>query len=316
MPQYIFKRLLAAIPTLLLVSLVLFVLMRAIPGDAIELMVAESPHVRPETRAELARQLGLDKPLPIQYLDWVRNAVTGDLGTSIWTGKTTISEVAQRLPVTFELAALAVCFSLLIGIPMGVLSATKQDTPADYVGRLFAIAGLSLPSFVTGTLVIVYLSKWFNWIPPVGYTPLREDPVRNLQQFLIPALVLGAALAGTVMRMTRSSLLEVLRQDYVRTARAKGLTDRTVIYRHALKNAMNPIITIIGNQMGNLVGGAIIVESIFALPGLGRLTLNSIGQRDYPQVQANVLFVTLGFLLVNMIVDLTYGLFDPRIRYS
>jgi peptide/nickel transport system permease protein len=316
MRQYIFKRMLSAVPTLLLVTVALFALMRAIPGDAIELMLAESPHVRPEQRAELAKQLGLDQPVAVQYVRWLGGLLTGDLGTSIWTGAPVIDEIAKRLPVTFELAALAVLTSLAIGIPVGVLSATRQDTVPDYAGRLFAIAGLSLPSFVTGTLLLVYLSKWFNWIPPVGYTPLHQDPARNLQQFLLPALVLGAALAGVVMRMTRSSLLEVLRQDYVRTARAKGLTQRAVVYKHALKNAMNPIITIIGNQMGALIGGSIIVEVLFALPGLGRLTLQSIQQRDYPQVQANVLVVTLGFLVVNLIVDLLYGFFDPRIRYS
>ncbi|MGD9890295.1 MAG: ABC transporter permease [Dehalococcoidia bacterium] len=316
MRQYIFKRLLSAVPTLVLVSLALFVLLRTIPGDAIELMVAESPHVRPETRDELARQLGLADPIPVQYVRWLGNAIVGDFGTSIWTGRTVIDQINERLPVTLELTVLAVMISLAIGIPIGVLSATKQDTLPDYVGRMIAIAGLSLPSFVTGTLVLVYLAKWFHWIPPAGYTPIYEDPLRNIQQFLLPALVLGAALAGTVMRMTRSSMLEVLRQDYVRTARAKGLQGRVIVTRHALKNAMNPIITITGNQIGNLIGGAIIVEAMFALPGLGRLTLDSIQSRDYPQVQANVMVVTIGFLLVNMIVDITYGFFDPRIRYS
>jgi peptide/nickel transport system permease protein len=316
MRQYVIKRLISTLPTLVLVSLALFVLLRAIPGDAIELMLAESPHVRPETREQLAEQLGLNDPIVVQYVTWVGRALVGDLGTSIWTGKTVVDQIIERLPVTLELATLAVVISLSIGIPIGVLSATKQDSPVDYVGRLLAIAGLSLPSFVTGTLLLVYLAKWFHWIPPAGYTPIYVDPLRNLQQFLLPALVLGAALSGTVMRMTRSSMLEVLRQDYVRTARAKGLTGRAVVVRHALRNAMNPVITIIGNQMGNLIGGALIVEVLFALPGLGRLTLDSIQSRDYPQVQGNVLFVTLAFLLVNLVVDITYGFFDPRIRYS
>jgi peptide/nickel transport system permease protein len=315
MYKYVVRRLLLAIPVLLLSSLIVFGLMRVLPGDALTALMAESGNVGERELAKLRKDLGLDRPYYEQYLIWLGQMIRLDPGYSIFTNEPIAVALKKAVPVTLELAALAMILGLAIAVPIGVLSATRQDKPADYVGRVVAVSGLSLPDFWLGTLVITFAAIWFRWIPPIGYTSLWEDPGKNLQQFLLPAAVLGFRLASATMRMTRSTVLEVLREDYVRTAWAKGLAGRIVVYKHALKNALIPVVTIVGGQLGTLLAGTFIVEVIFALPGMGRLTVEAILFRDYPVVQTNVMLVAATLVTLNLAVDLTYAWLDPRIRY-
>jgi peptide/nickel transport system permease protein len=315
MHKYVIRRLLLAIPVLLLSSLIVFGLMRVMPGDALTALMAESGNVSARELQKLRKNLGLDLPYHEQYLIWMWQMVSFNPGDSIFTNEPIPVALKKSIPVTIELAVLAMVLGLLIAIPVGVVSATRQDTPSDYVGRLVAISGLSLPDFWLGTLVITFAAIWFSWIPPLGYTSLWESPWRNLQQFLLPAAVLGFRLAAATMRMTRSTLLEVLREDYVRTAWAKGLGERMIVYKHALKNALIPVVTIVGGQFGTLLAGTVIVETIFALPGMGRLTVEAILFRDYPVVQTNVMLVAGTLVALNLLVDLTYAWLDPRIHY-
>jgi peptide/nickel transport system permease protein len=315
MYKYVVRRLLLAIPVLLLSSLIVFGLMRVMPGDALTALMAESGNVGERELAKLRKDLGLDRPYYEQYLIWLGQMIRLDPGYSIFTNEPIAVALKKAVPVTLELAALAMILGLVIAVPIGVLSATRQDKPADYVGRVVAVSGLSLPDFWLGTLVITFAAIWFRWIPPIGYTSLWEDPGKNLQQFLLPAAVLGFRLASATMRMTRSTVLEVLREDYVRTAWAKGLAGRIVVYKHALKNALIPVVTIVGGQLGTLLAGTFIVEVIFALPGMGRLTVEAILFRDYPVVQTNVMLVAATLVTLNLAVDLTYAWLDPRIRY-
>jgi peptide/nickel transport system permease protein len=316
MYKYVLRRLLLVIPVLVLSSLVVFGLMRVMPGDALTALMAESGNVSPRELQKLRRDLGLDRPYHEQYLIWIRQLVTFNPGYSIFTGDAISVSLKKAVPVTLELAALAMAFGLVIAIPVGVLSATRQDKLADYVGRLVAISGLSFPDFWLGTLVITFAAIWFGWIPPLGYASVWDSPWKNLQQFLLPAAILGFRLSASTMRMTRSTLLEVLREDYVRTAWAKGLSQRLIIYKHALKNALIPVITIVGGQLGGLLAGTVIIETIFALPGMGRLTVEAIVFRDYPVVQTNVMLVAAVLVTLNLLVDLTYAWLDPRIRYQ
>jgi peptide/nickel transport system permease protein len=315
MYTYALRRLLLAIPVLLLASVIVFGLMRIMPGDALTALMAESGNVGERELQKLRKDLGLDRPYHEQYFLWVWQMVTFDPGYSIFTSEPISVALKQAIPVTVELALLGMGMGLLIAIPVGVLSATRQDKFADYMGRIVAISGLSLPDFWLGTLVITFAAIWFAWIPPLGYTSLWEAPWENLQQFLLPAAVLGFRLSAATMRMTRSTLLEVLREDYVRTARAKGAVERVVIYKHALKNALIPVVTIVGGQLGTLLAGTVIVETIFALPGMGRLTVEAILFRDYPVVQTNVMLVAATLVTLNLLVDLTYAWLDPRIHY-
>jgi peptide/nickel transport system permease protein len=316
MYKYVLRRLLLAIPVLVLSSLVVFGLMRVMPGDALTALMAESGNVSARELQKLRNDLGLDLPYHEQYLIWVWQMLTFDPGYSIFTGEAISVSLKKSIPVTLELAALAMMIGLLIAIPVGVLSATRQDKLSDYIGRLVAISGLSFPDFWLGTLVITFAAIWFSWIPPLGYTSAWESPWRNIQQFLLPAAVLGLRLSAATMRMTRSTLLEVLREDYVRTAWAKGLSERLIIYKHALKNALIPVVTIVGGQLGTLLAGTVIVETIFALPGMGRLTVEAILFRDYPVVQTNVMLVAAPLVILNLLVDLTYAWLDPRIYYQ
>lgn len=316
MYKYVIRRLLLAIPVLLLSSLIVFGLMRVMPGDALTALMAESGNVSERELQKLRKDLGLDLPYHEQYLIWMWQMVSFKPGYSIFTNEPIPVALKKSIPVTIELALLAMVLGLLIAIPVGVVSATRQDTLSDYVGRLVAISGLSLPDFWLGTLVITFAAIWFSWIPPLGYTSLWESPWRNLQQFLLPAAVLGFRLSAATMRMTRSTLLEVLREDYVRTAWAKGLGERMIIYKHALKNALIPVVTIVGGQFGTLLAGTVIVETIFALPGMGRLTVEAILFRDYPVVQTNVMLVAGTLVTLNLLVDLTYAWLDPRIHYQ
>jgi peptide/nickel transport system permease protein len=316
MRKYIIRRLLLAIPVLLLSSLIVFGLMRVMPGDALTALMAESGNVSERELQKLRKDLGLDLPYYEQYLIWLWQMVSLNPGYSIFTSEPIPVALKKSVPVTIELALLAMILGLVIAIPLGVLSATRQDKPSDYVGRLVAISGLSLPDFWLGTLVITFAAIWFSWIPPLGYASVWESPWTNLQQFLLPAAVLGFRLSAATMRMTRSTLLEVLREDYVRTAWAKGLGERVIIYKHALKNALIPVVTIVGGQLGTLLAGTVIVETIFALPGMGRLTVEAILYRDYPIVQTNVMLVAGTLVMLNLLVDLTYAWLDPRIHYQ
>jgi peptide/nickel transport system permease protein len=315
MQKYVARRLLLAIPVLLLSSLIVFSLMRVMPGDALVALMGESGNVGEKELAKLRKDLGLDRPYHEQYLLWLWQMVTLAPGDSIFTNEPIPVSLRKAVPVTLELAALAMVIGLVIAVPVGVLSATRQDSTSDYVGRVVAVSGLSLPDFWLGTLVITFAAIWFQWIPPIGYVSFWESPWRNLQQFLLPAAVLGFRLSAATMRMTRSTVLEVLREDYVRTAWAKGLGGRIVVYKHALKNALIPVVTIVGGQLGTLLAGTVIVETIFALPGMGRLTVEAILYRDYPIVQTNVMLVAATLVTLNLVVDLTYAWLDPRIRY-
>jgi len=316
MHKYIIRRLLLAIPVLLLASLIVFGLMRVMPGDALTALMAESGNVSERELQKLRKDLGLDLPYYEQYLIWLWQMVSLNPGYSIFTSEPIPVALKKSIPVTIELALLAMILGLVIAIPLGVLSATRQDKLSDYVGRLVAISGLSLPDFWLGTLVITFAAIWFSWIPPLGYASVWESPWTNLQQFLLPAAVLGFRLSAATMRMTRSTLLEVLREDYVRTAWSKGLGERVIIYKHALKNALIPVVTIVGGQLGTLLAGTVIVETIFALPGMGRLTVEAILYRDYPIVQTNVMLVAGTLVMLNLLVDLTYAWLDPRIHYQ
>jgi peptide/nickel transport system permease protein len=314
MRPYLIGRIAVTIPAVVLVTVFVFLLIRAIPGDVVTLMLADS---KDDAEAqELRQKLGLDRPLAVQYALWARDAVRGDLGRSLWTKNPVTEEIARALPVTVELSTLAMLIAILIALPAGLLSAFAHRRPLDYVVRSVSIAGLSIPAFWLGTLYIMLPAIWFRWTPPTDYVPLFEDPIVNLKQFLLPALAVGFYLSAITMRMLRSQTLEVLRQDFIRTARAKGLDDRRVMTRHALRNALIPAISVIGTQTGVLLGGVVIIEQIFLLPGLGRLTLWAIQVRDYPQLQANILVVVLLTMLVNLVTDLSYGWLDPRIRLS
>ena len=314
--KYVLRRLLLAVPVLLLSSLIVFGLMRVMPGDALTALMAESGNVGEKELKKLRKDLGLDLPYYQQYLVWVWQMVSLNPGDSIFTNEPIPVALRKAIPVTLELATLAMILGLVIAIPVGVLSATRQDSAPDYVGRVVAVSGLSMPEFWLGTLVITFAAIWFHWIPPIGYVSFFDSPWKNLQQFLVPAAILGFRLSAATMRMTRSTVLEVLREDYVRTAWAKGLAGKIVVYKHALKNALIPVVTIVGGQLGVLLAGTVVVETIFALPGMGRLTVEAILYRDYPVVQTNVMLVAGTLVTLNLLVDMTYAWLDPRIRYQ
>jgi len=315
MRNYIIRRLLFVIPTIFIATLIIFFLIRLIPGDIIDLMVAEQGPVSDLDRESIERALGLDVPIHIQYAQWVANLFRGNLGSSLWTESSITEDIIERLPVTFELGLLSLVIALIIALPVGIFSAIRQDTWGDYVGRSFAILSLAVPNFWIGTMIIVFPAIWWGWSPPITVVPFSEDPLGNLGMFIIPAVVMGTSLSAVTMRMTRTMVLEVLRQDYIRTAWAKGLKERIVVMRHALKNAFIPVVTIVGLQVPILIGGAVIMEQIFSLPGIGRLMLDAISQRDYPVVSGVMLFMAVFILVINIVVDLTYAYLDPRIHY-
>jgi peptide/nickel transport system permease protein len=316
--SYLVKRILSFLPTLLGVSLLVFFAIRLIPGDAITATLGtEAGMLTDVQRQALERYYGLDKPALQQYFIWLGEAVRGNLGFSIRHGKAVLSLILERFPLTLELALFAIIIALALGIPIGILSALHQNSFIDILGRLLALAGLALPNFLVGTLIIFSLSVYFRILPNAGdYTSLLSNPLKNLQQLFFPAFTLGFAFSASVMRMTRSSMLEILNEDYVRTARSKGLAKRRVINKHALRNALIPVVTLIGVEMGYLLGGAFIVEQIFALPGLGRLTINAVSQREYALVQGAALFIAINIVVVNLLVDLLYASLDPRISYD
>jgi peptide/nickel transport system permease protein len=301
---------------LLGISIVVFMLTRMIPGDAVDMMLGVEVEVDEQRREEMRQLFGLDQPLPIQYANWARGVATGNLGHSMRTGRSVDSEIASRLPVTLQLTALSVVFAVIIAIPAGVIAAVRAGSRTEAGVQTVSLLGLAIPNFWLGTLLILFTSRTFGWFPAASYVPITEDPWRNIQIFILPSIALGAALAAITTRMTRSSMLEVLGREFIVTARAKGLVDRAVITRHALKNALIPVITVVGVQTGQLLGGVIIIEQVFNLPGIGRLAITAIEQRDYPIIQGVVLFVAIAFVLINLFVDVLYAYLDPRIRYS
>jgi len=315
MRTYVVRRVLNGLLVLWLVSVVIFSLVRILPGDAVIMQLDQAAAPTPEILARARQELGLERPFLAQYRTWITGAVKGDLGRSLVTRRPVMNELLKRINLTSHLAVMSIIVAMLIALPIGVLSAVKQDTASDYVARVFAVLGLSLPDFWLATVAITFLAIWVQWIPPIGFAPLWEDPARCLGQLLIPALIIGARLAAVSMRMTRSSLLEVLRQDYIRTARAKGTRERAVIVRHALKNAFIPVVTVIGQQFSVLLGGTVIVEFIFLQPGVGSLMLDAVLLRDYTLIQGAVLFFATVIVVTNLLVDLSYAWLDPRIRY-
>tara|TARA_B100001245_G_scaffold236286_1_gene226609 strand:- start:15 stop:965 length:951 start_codon:yes stop_codon:yes gene_type:complete len=315
MLHYIARRFALALLVLLMVSIGVFSIVRMLPGDAVILSLDEFSSLTPEALAEARKELGIDRPFINQYGTWIWGVARGDLGESLVTQRSVTSELTSRVILTLHLAVMAMIVGLIIAIPIGILSAVRQDTAADYGGRLFAIMGLSLPDFWMAVVVITFLTIVFQWFPPRGFEPIWIDPWKNIQQLGLPALIIGSRFSAVVMRMTRSSLLEVLREDYIRTAWSKGLGERTVIVRHAMKNALIPVVTVIGQQFSLLIGGTVIVEFVFLLPGVGSLTLDAVFLRDYTMIQGAVLFFATVMVFMNLLVDISYAWFDPRIRY-
>ncbi len=317
MRAYIIRRLLIMIPTMWIVSLIVFLMMRFIPGDIVDLMIAhEMDYYGGADRADIEQRLRMDVPLLTQYGRWMEDLfLHGDLGNSLWSNRPVVGEILTRLPVTLELGLMALIVAQLIALPIGIYTALRQDTIGDYIGRSFAILAIAVPGFWLATLVIVLPSLWWGYMPPILLIPFLEDPIGNLEMFIIPAIVLGMLMSGITMRMTRTMMLEVLRQDYIRTAWAKGLRERVVVIRHALKNALIPVVTVVGMGVPVIIGGTVIIEKIFALPGMGRLLIAAVGERDYPIVSGILLVFAMVIMLTNLVVDLTYGFLDPRIRY-
>jgi peptide/nickel transport system permease protein len=311
--HYVLRRLVIAIPSLLIASLIVFTLPRLIPGDVVQLMLEEKAYGR--DLADLRAKLGLDRPIPVQYVDWVRRVARGDLGESLWTRQPVLGELARRMPVTLVLGFLSIVVAVAVGVPIGILSAVRPDGTVDFFARSAAILGLSVPGFVQAIVVILLPAVWWGWTPRMGFTELAQGPGTYLLQFVLPAIILGTASAAAIMRLTRGMLLEVLRQDYVRTAWAKGLQERVVVLKHSLKNAIIPVVTVLGLQIAQIAGGSVIIESIFGLPGMGQFLVEAITQRDYPVIQGINLLIVVIIVATNLLVDLFYAMIDPRIRY-
>jgi len=315
MRRYVVGRLLLMIPTLVGVAVVTFLIMRAVPGDVVALRYAGSSV--PQDVIDLERHLlGLDKPMWEQFVSWMGDAARLDFGTSLWTNHSVIEEIKIRIGLSIELAIIATILAVTLAVPLGVLAAVKQDTWVDYAIRIFSIGGLAMPSFWIGILMILVLLVTIRWAPPVTFTPLFEDPLANIAQLILPAVAVGYRYSAVAMRMTRSSVLEVLREDYVRTARAKGLAERLVVARHALRNSLLPVVTVISLEFAFLIGGLVVTEQVFNLNGLGKLLVDAVAHRDYPLIQALVLLLASIFVFVNFAVDMLYLVLDPRIRYT
>jgi peptide/nickel transport system permease protein len=310
------RRVLTVLPVLFGVSVAVFLMIRLVPGDVVDVLLGTEGVASPQRLAELRRLFGLDRPFYAQYADWAGRMVVGDFGTSLRTGRPILPDVLARLPVTIQLTATAMVISLLLGLPFGIISAVRRHTVLDSVVRVAGLVGLSMPNFWLATMLVLFVSLYWRILPTSGYVPPSQDIVASFRSVLLPATALGVANMAILMRMTRSSMLEVLRQDYVTTARAKGVSEAGVISRHALRNALVPVVTVAGVQVGYLLGGAIIIEQIFALPGVGTLVLNAITQRDYPLLQAAMLFIAFAFPLVNLVIDVLYTYLDPRVRYD
>ena len=317
MSQYAIKRIALFIPTVLLLTIIVFVLMNLIPGDPALAILSdgEGSYTRQELDA-LRHELGTDRPIAVQYVDWIGGAIRGDFGDSLWFNAPVMIELKQRIPRTVELAVLAIVMAVVLSVPMGVLSAVRPDGWLDHSARVFSLVGVSIPNFLAAILLILFLVRTFHWLPPLGYAELWNDPVTNLKQMAFPALALAFYDMAFIARVTRSSMMEILREDYMRTARAKGLSEKMVVMRHGLKNASLPILTMTGWQFGRLFEGAVIIETIFLVPGMGRILIEAVFQYDYPMIQAVIVIIGVGILTINLCVDLIYGWLDPRIRYS
>lgn len=315
MASYIGRRLLYCIPVLLLVSIMAFSLLHLSGGDPAAMMLGDGAD--PAVIARVRSELGLDKPLYEQYWSWLSKAATGDLGRSILPSRLRVGDaIAQRAPVTLELGLLAMLLSLVIGLPVGVIAGVRAGSRFDVIASNIAVLGIAIPNFLLALVLILVVSLWLRWLPPSGYTPFVLDAGQNLRQMTLPAITLGAFLVAFIVRITRASLIEVMQREYIMTARAKGLTARWVVVRHAIRPALMPVVTIIGLQLGAVLGGSIIIEAIFALPGLGKLTIDAIYSRDFPMLQGSILVLSIGFVLVNIAVDVAYAYLDPRIRYG
>lgn len=313
---YLFRQIFLAIPALLGVLIITFLLMRAVPGDVVTQLVGLEGNVSEERMDEMRRMFGLDLPVHVQFKQWMGAALKGDLGSSIRTGRPILKDLGMRFPVTIELTILSLIVALLLSIPLGVIAALNRGNLLDAAISIFALLGLSIPGFFLGILLILLFSLQLRLLPPAGYVPIQESLFQNLRHMILPSVSLGLVLSAAITRIVRSSMLEILSRDYIRTARAKGLSEQKVTYRHALRNALIPVITVIGLQFGSLLGGSIIIEQVFSLPGVGRFALDGINLRDYPIVQGAVIIIAASFILVNLIVDLIYSLIDPRIRYA
>lgn len=317
MQRYIARRLLLMIPTLFGVTFIVFIMVRAVPGDVVDLIAGDFGAADPAAKAALRKEFSLDDNVALQYVNWIGDLARLDFGKSIISDRAVTSELSHRLPVTFELSFLAILVSLSIAIPIGIASAIRQDSWVDYVGRSFAIGLLAIPGFWIALVLITMAGRYFNWgVPPRSYIGFTESPISNLKAMAVPALILGSGLSGGVMRFTRSAMLETLRQDYIRTAWSKGLPERAIIIRHALRNALIPVITVVGLQLPILVGGTVIIESVYSIPGMGRFYVSSVNSLDYPPIQAINIIIALIVVFANFGVDLLYSVLDPRIRYN
>jgi len=325
MRAYIIRRLLLTIPTIVIVSFLIFLMMRLVPGTIVDIMVAQLQYFTEEDVQDIVHSLGFDVPVVVQYGRWLGvvpeedggldGILEGNLGFSMLKGTSVNEDIAARWPVTFELGLMGILISQIIALPIGIYSALRQDTWGDYIGRSFAIICIAVPGFWVGTMIIVLPSIWWGYMPSITLIPFSQDPIGNLKMFIIPALVLGMEMSGATMRMTRTMMLEVLRQDYIRTAWAKGLRERVVILRHALKNALIPLVTIMGWLLPGLIGGTVVIENIFCLPGMGRLLMQATAQRDYTMVSGVMFIYSIAMVLINLGVDVAYAYLDPRVRY-
>ena len=317
MRQYALKRIALFIPTILLITIIVFVVMRLIPGDACLAILSDGEATfTQEELADCRAELDLDKPLVVQYFDWIGGAVQGDFGDSLWFKAPVMVELKERIPVTVELTVLAMLIAVVFAVPLGILSAIKPESPIDYVARVFTLIGIAMPTFMVAIFIILFLVAVFDWLPPLGYQPPWVDPKANLQQLIFPALALAIYEMAFVARVTRSAMMEIIREDYMRTARSKGLSETVVVLRHGLKNALLPVLTTSGWIFARLFGGTVIIETIFLVPGMGRILIEAIFQRDYTMIQAEIVIIAAFIVTINLVVDLLYGVLDPRIRYA
>jgi peptide/nickel transport system permease protein len=314
--NYILRRLLVMGVSLLGVSIIIFLSVRLIPGDVVEVMLAQQGSMGREQVEQMRRLFGLDRPLYVQYFEWFGGIIKGDFGYSLRTGRPIINDILLRAPVTLELAVLSATFAMVIAVPSGIIAAVKQDSLLSLSAQTWSLAGLSIPAFWLGTMVILVSSRYLGYYGGGNYVSPFDDLAANLKMFALPSITVGLSLSASLMRYTRSAMLEVLSQDYIRTARAKGLVEKKVIYKHALRNALIPIVTVVGLQLGFLLGGVVIIETVFALPGMGRLIVDAINQRDYPMVQAVVMFIAAIVMVASLVVDIIYSYIDPRVRYT
>lgn len=316
MTSYVIRRLVDLVFVLLGVSIVVFLMLRLIPGDAVDIMLGANVDITPERVEAIRRRLGLDQPFYLQYWNWLTGVLRGDLGTSVWTGRPVTQEILGRLPVTLEITFLALFSALIASFPLGVIAARARGSRSDAAVRITTIVGLTVPSFWVGVLMLYFVSIYVPWWPAIGYVSFAEDPWGNLARMVLPVIAVSLPMIAGLTRMLRSSLLEVLSLDYIRTAKAKGLHRRSLLYKHALRNALIPVLTVIGVQFGYLLSGVVVIEQVFAVPGLGRLIIGAINERNYPLVQGIILVVTAFFVLVNLFVDLAYAWIDPRVEYT